>query len=161
MPRSTNLTANIGAFLDMIAWSEIGPELLKESDDGYNVLVGSTPEKPLLFHDYSQPPEWYDKPTNSSASGRYQILHRYAVDYIKMLGLPDYSPESQDRIAFQLMNECDVIHLLKTGTEATFSEAVERCSSRWASLPGNDYGQHKNSIIMLRSAFLTAGGKLK
>jgi len=44
------------AFLDMIAHSEIGPELLAVSDDGYDVLVGSTAAHPLLFKDYRTHP---------------------------------------------------------------------------------------------------------
>lgn len=30
------------AYLDMLAWSEIGDKLLKSSDNGYNVIVGGT-----------------------------------------------------------------------------------------------------------------------
>lgn len=29
------------AYLDMLAWSEIGDKLLKASDNGYNVIVGN------------------------------------------------------------------------------------------------------------------------
>lgn len=47
MTRSLDLGPNISAFLVMIAWSEIGPTLLEETDDGYNVLVGSTPGRPF------------------------------------------------------------------------------------------------------------------
>ena len=46
MPRITAQQAggqNRCAFLDMLAASEIGAALLAETDDGYNVLVGSTP----------------------------------------------------------------------------------------------------------------------
>jgi hypothetical protein len=43
------MSPNLKAFLDMIAWSEIGPALLAKSDNGYNVCVGSTPEKPILL----------------------------------------------------------------------------------------------------------------
>lgn len=161
MPRSTIYSKNVSAFLDMIAWSEIGPELLKQSDDGYNVLVGSTPQKPLLFNSYKEPPEWFDKALDSTASGRYQTLHIYAIDYIRILHLPDYSPVSQDAIAVQMMRECDVLILLKAGTHATFREAVQRCSSRWASLPGNSYGQHQNAMDDLETAFLSAGGILQ
>ena len=43
----------IKAFLDMIAWSELGEELIDISDNGYNVIVGSTPSRPILFNDQS------------------------------------------------------------------------------------------------------------
>ena len=42
---------NLKAFLDMIAFSEIGPTLLAASDNGYDVLVGGT-----LFHGYADHP---------------------------------------------------------------------------------------------------------
>ena len=34
---------NVLAFLDMLAWSELGAEMLKQSDDGYNLTGGSLP----------------------------------------------------------------------------------------------------------------------
>ena len=46
------MTPNQKAFLDMIAYSEIGPQLLAETDNGYNVLVGATPAHPLTFPSY-------------------------------------------------------------------------------------------------------------
>jgi len=33
--------ANVLAFLDILAWSELGENILAQSDDGYNVIVGS------------------------------------------------------------------------------------------------------------------------
>ena len=48
MPRTSNLHPNLAAYLDLIAFSEIGRDLLKHSDDGYNVIVGGG-----LFVDYS------------------------------------------------------------------------------------------------------------
>lgn len=39
------------AYLDMLAWSEIGDKLLKSSDNGYNVIVGGT-----LFNSYVDHP---------------------------------------------------------------------------------------------------------
>jgi hypothetical protein len=48
--------ANRCAFLDMLAVSEIGAELLAETDNGYNVLVGATPAHPLTFPSYATHP---------------------------------------------------------------------------------------------------------
>jgi muramidase (phage lysozyme) len=45
------------AFLDMIAHSEIGDALLAVSDDGYNVIVGSTAAKPHLLASYADHPQ--------------------------------------------------------------------------------------------------------
>ena len=45
--------ANRKAFRGMIAWSEIGPALLKVSNDGYNVCVGSTAAPPIHIKVYN------------------------------------------------------------------------------------------------------------
>jgi len=148
---------NIAAFLDMIAASEIGSALLAESDDGYNILVGSTTSHPLLFTDYSQHPNILSQACNSTAAGLYQLLHRYAVSYIASLKLPDFSPASQDAIAVEQIKERGAIPHILVGDFAT---AVQLCSNIWASLPGNGYGQHTNSIAMLQSAYVAAGGAL-
>lgn len=157
MPRITGLPANRAAFLDTIAASEIGAELLKESDNGYNILVGSVPGKPLTFSGYSTHPNWYNRACNSTAAGRYQLLHRYFAYYTHFLGLPDFSPISQDEIALQQIKECGALLLIDAGN---FSGAVQKCNHIWASLPGNSYGQHQNSIEHLQLAYQNAGGKL-
>lgn len=143
------------ALLDTIAWSEIGPALLTASDDGYNVLVGSTPAHPLLFSSYAAPPNVFNAALNSTAAGRYQTLHRYAAAYIAQLKLPDFGPVSQDRIALQQIGECHALTLVDAGH---FAAAIAACSSRWASLPGNNYGQRTNEMAALQAAYVAAGG---
>jgi muramidase (phage lysozyme) len=148
---------NVAAFLDMLAASEIGPALLSESDDGYNVLVGSTPSHPLLFTDYSHHPNVFNQACDSTAAGRYQLLHRYAIAYIASLNLPDFSPISQDAIAVRQIKERGALPHIIAGN---FAVAVQLCSNIWASLPGNNYGQHANSLTMLQAAYVAAGGTL-
>lgn len=155
---------NVIAGLDMIAFSEIGVALLAKSDNGYNVIVGSTPQKPILFTDYRSHPnvrmpfKRMDGVTDySTAAGRYQTLYRYAVAYMKSLKLPDFGKLSQDRIALQLMRECGAYQLLKDGK---ITEAIKALSSRWASFPGNLYGQHVNEVEALEAAYVSAGGLL-
>lgn len=148
---------NFCAFLDMIAYSEIGPALLKLSDDGYNVIVGSTPGHPMLFTDYSKHPMIHVTAVNSDAAGRYQVMGRYAAAYARQLALPDFGPVSQDRIALQLIHECHAEGFIRNGD---FPHAVEACRSRWASLPGSGYGQHENTVDVLQMAYTRAGGAL-
>jgi muramidase (phage lysozyme) len=155
MPQSTDLTANRAAFLDMIAYSEIGPELLKETDNGYNVLVGATPGKPLTFSGYATHPNWFNRACNSTAAGRYQLLHRYFVYYSDLLNLADFSPVAQDKIALQQIKERGALQHIDAGD---FAHAVTLCSNIWASLPGNTYGQHQNPIAHLQLAYQNAGG---
>jgi muramidase (phage lysozyme) len=158
MPRITPVQAGglqVCAFLDVIAVSEIGTELLAVSDDGYDVLVGSTASKPLLFHSYADHPDVFNQALNSDAAGRYQQMYEWWPAYKRQLGLKDFSPLSQDMVALQLMRECHAIVLVQAGQ---LEEAVFACSSRWASFPGNNYGQHIQSLELLAQAFKASGG---
>lgn len=151
------MTANERAFLDMIAASEIGPALLAVSDNGYNVLVGSTAAHPLFFDSYADHPNVLNKTMRSTAAGRYQLLHRYWVAYQAQLDLPDFGPQSQDEIALQQIKECRALPDIAAGR---IEAAIAKCSHIWASLPGNSYGQHVNPIGKLVAAYQAAGGTL-
>jgi len=155
--------ANLRAFLDTIAHSELGAAILAQSDDGYNVLVGSTPADVRLFDSYADHPRQRvtlmikGRAVVSTAAGRYQILARYFDAYRLSLGLPDFGHDSQDLIAIQMTRECYATGDIQAGH---FADALHKCRSRWASLPGAGYGQHENSIDDLRTAFVAAGGTL-
>lgn len=146
---------NRKAFLDMLAWSEIGPSLLAKSDNGYNVIVGGN-----LFHDYADHPRVLvdlGRGLKSTAAGRYQLLARYFDFYKRNLRLADFSPASQDAIALQQIRERQALPLIDGGSIAV---AIKACSNIWASLPGNTYGQHTNKLDDLLDAYTKAGGTL-
>lgn len=150
---------NLKAFLDTIAWSEIGPGILAmpEAEDGYKVLVGSTPKQLLLMPSYITHPRVHNQAMNSDAAGRYQFMGRYWYYYKTLLNLPDFGPESQDKWAIQDIKEC---HAFDDVLAGNFSAALFKCRSRWASLPGSGYGQHENEFAALQTAYTTAGGIL-
>jgi muramidase (phage lysozyme) len=151
------MSPNLRAFLDMIAWSEIGPALLAKSDNGYNVIVGSTPEHPILFSDYSHHPKLHSDRCNSDAAGRYQFMGRYWEFYRDQLHLPDFGKDSQDRWATQLIRECHALDDIEAGHVFV---AIAKCASgkRWASFEGANCGQHENSAVSLADAYRRAGG---
>jgi muramidase (phage lysozyme) len=157
------MTPNQRAFLDMIAFSELGKALLAKSDNGYNVIVGSTPANPILFDSYADHPRKLQALTikgntvKSTAAGRYQLLSRFFDVYKRQLGLKDFSPASQDAIALQQIRECRALPLIDAGR---FAEAVTRVSNIWASLPGAGYNQHENELASLQAAYVAAGGQL-
>jgi muramidase (phage lysozyme) len=158
MPRISASEAggeNRCAFLDMIAFSEIGTQLLAVSDDGYNVLVGSTPSKPLLFSSYATHPDVFNPALDSTAAGRYQLLFRYYAYYESLLHLTDFSPVSQDLIALQQIRERGALASIDSGN---LDQAIFLCSNIWASLPGNSYAQHINPLAALQTAYSSAGG---
>ena len=158
MPR-IQCSPNLGAFLDMVGRSEGTPQV-PGSDDGYNVLVGGT-----LF---GEPPECYlDHPRElvvvrpglmSTAAGRYQVLERYFDAYKKLLNLPDFGPESQDKIAIQQITESHALSAIEAGE---FSVAMSLVAHLWASLPSAGYGQRENSLADLQAIYLAAGGRVR
>jgi muramidase (phage lysozyme) len=150
---------NVVAFLDTIAWAELGPALLAESDDGYNVIVGSLPGRLLTFDDYAEHPRrrvHVREGLDSDAAGRYQFMGRYWEHYKRELRLPDFGPISQDVYAIQLIRECRALDLVKAGA---FDVAAYRVRNIWASFPGAGYGQHEHRTADLRAAFERAGGQ--
>lgn len=155
MARLKNISRNLAAFLDMIAFSE-GTQRVVGSDDGYDVLVGGT-----LFKGYDKHPHvMVDLPKlgiKSSAAGRYQLLGKYADAYMAQLNLRDFSPENQDRIAIQQIKERNALADIEAGR---FALAVSKCKNIWASLPGAGYGQHEHTIQNLQVAYTSAGGVL-
>lgn len=148
------MNANRKAFLDMIAHSE-GTLQITGSDNGYNIVVGGT-----LFTEYADHPRRRVKlnaTLYSTAAGRYQILSKYFDAYKKQLGLPDFSPASQDAIALQMIRECKALDDIDAGR---IDVAIYKCRSRWASLPGAGYGQRENKIENLLAAYQSAGGSV-
>lgn len=154
MPRSKGLFPNIAAFLDTIAFSE--GTLKYGHEDGYNVLVGGS-----LFTSYkTHPRKLVDLPKlgiKSTAAGRYQIMARYFKPYADLLLLSDFSPESQDRIALQMIKEQGA---LKNVIDGDIESAIDKCANIWASFPGAGYGQHEHKIEILLAKFCEFGGKL-
>lgn len=146
------------AFLDMIAFGEIGPAILKASDDGYNVLVGSTPKNILTFPSYAKHPEVYNPKMNSTAAGRYQELAANYLAYSTLLKLPDFSPISQDLIALQQLKEFHALPAIDAGRIAS---AISLVGNLWASMPGSKWGQRtaaSPSVGDFIQAYKTAGG---
>lgn len=153
MSRVAGLSANLSAFLDTIAHSEGTPRY--GQDDGYNAIVGGA-----LFDSYADHPRVLVEVRpglKSTAAGRYQLLARYFDPYKAQLSLPDFSPESQDKIAIQQIKECHALDLIEAGK---FEDAVAKCAHIWASLPGANYGQHENRLSTMLAAYLDAGGTI-
>lgn len=153
---------NVCAFLDMLAFAEIGKPMLTDprTDNGYRVIVGSLPGKLILTDGYADHPRklvQIHKGLSSTAAGRYQILGRYWDHYKLTLSLPDFSPLSQDRYAIQQIREQKALPLIQEGR---ISDAIHRCRNIWASLPEAGYGQHEYSLERLLLEFKRSKGVL-
>ena len=156
--------ASQARFLDLIGFSE-GTSKASHSataaitaNDGYDAIVAGV-DGPSIFTDYSDHPfarrepvevvapgQRFENGLYSTAAGRYQILYRFFTDYKEELGLPDFSPMSQDLVALQMIRECNALELIAAGE---IEQAILACSSRWASFPGSSAGQGGRSMQQL------------
>ena len=93
----------------------------------------------------------------SSAAGAYQIIRPTWVVVKKRLGLPDFSPDSQDAAAVELIRSRGALDDVIQGR---FDAAVKKCSAEWASLPGNLAGQPQRRRDDLLTAYRDAGGSV-
>ena len=133
---SAATSPEISAFLDALAWAE-GAD--------YNTLVGGG-----TFNDYSRHPDIYNAALDSDAAGRYQFLEPTWRQYKRQLGLPDFSPASQDKAAIAILEENGVPELLAQGKVCDAFNAV---GGVWASLPNNNYGQPQKNCEELEQRY--------
>jgi len=154
MPRITAAQVggpNVLAFLDMLAWSELGADIINQSDDGYNVIVGSLPGRLITFDDYSAHPNRLIQLPRygiaSTAAGRYQFLHRTWRAIGRVYGFKGrFIPEAQDLAAVKLLTECRALPAIQAGRIA---DAIALAAPIWASLPGAGYGQREHAVASL------------
>lgn len=152
---------NVVAFLDMLAFSE-GTSISRfTKDDGYDVIVEGIEGSPKVFSDYGDHPNIRVKVNSkglySTAAGRYQQLYRYWPHYRAQLGLGNFSPVNQDRLAIQLIKEQKALSDIKAGR---IEDAIYKCNNIWASLTGSKYGQRTHSLSTLLKVYQDKGGKL-
>lgn len=166
MPRISESSAgdrNVLAFLDALAWAELGSDYLKRSDDGYNVIVTGIDGRLELFSDYADHPfvggrkskTINSKGLTSNASGRYQQMLKDWPHYRALLNLTDFGPISQDKVAIQHIRECRALDDVKAGRSV---QAATKCRNIWASLPGAGYGQREHRMEDLVANYVAAGG---
>lgn len=164
MTFTKSYSPNLRALLDMIAWAEGTAGI---GDDGYDVLFGSTAQKPKLFKDYHDHPRirTYETHDNfikngkldfTTAAGRYQIIKGMYDIGRKRLGLSDFSPASQDAIAVMLIKDKCRLALIDSGK---IKEVITLISPIWASLPASREVQRKHSMGACIKEFVRLGGR--
>ena len=143
---------NRAAFLAMIRYAEgtDGPR-------GYETMFGYR-----YFDSYADHPRQYfpftdgaGRKLKSSAAGAYQIIVKTWDTLRARLGLPDFSPASQDAAALELIRERGALADVDAGR---FADAVRKVSKVWASLPGAGYAQPERALSSLYAAYRSAGG---
>lgn len=129
---------NVRNFLDMISAAE------GTTKHGYNTLFGGgkfddLKDHPRILFDFT---ETTGKPNKTSAAGRYQFLSNTWDEQAKKLGLPDFSPQSQDLATINLLRERGILPDVLKGDWQT---AVKKAGPIWASLPSSPYPQPRQS----------------
>lgn len=165
LPERQAGSLNALAFLDVLAWSELGHDYLRRSDNGYNVIVTGIDGKLELFADYARHPFEGGRKSKvinsrgltSNASGRYQQMLKDWPHYRDQLKLPDFGPISQDLLALQHVRERRALPDVHAGRIET---AIHKCRNIWASLPGAGYGQREHRVDSLLKIYRQAGGSL-
>lgn len=156
---------NAAAFLMMIRSAEgtAGP-------DGYRKLFGRG-----LFVDMTDHPRQAKRFTDqagrtlyTTAAGAFQFMAVSALPdggFTKVntwdriaarLGLPDFSPDSQDAAALELIREAGALGDVHAGR---VDAAISKVRRIWASMPGAGYAQPEKSPEQLRAAYAAAGGE--
>lgn len=162
---------NILAFMDVIAAAEGTSNSPITQNDGYDIIVNSVDANGRVVHnrfdDYTDHPFAKGRPSlvvnskglTSNASGRYQQMLKDWPHYKSLLALPDFSPESQDRLCLQHLKESRAVTLLMAGNLFAACDAV---SNIWASIPGskNTYGQPQRTLDSLKATYLLSGGTI-
>ncbi len=137
----------IRAFLDTIS---------KAEGANYNTLFGGG-----KFSDFDQHPNQRitrklgGKNITSTAAGRYQYLNKTFTGVAKQLGLPDFSPDSQDLGAIELLRQRGIVEPLLANN---LPLAFMRGNREWASFPSSPYGQPTRSEKELTNFFNTRLG---
>ena len=134
-----------------------------DGPDGYRALFGYTPSNGKVFdngfatHPRIKTP-FHDTDGNvnfSTAAGRYQEIYITFVRLSKKLGTTDFSPETQDRHALELIEEDGAMPEIQAGF---LEDAIDKCAGTWASLPASHYPQPKRTYAFAEEAFTAAGG---
>lgn len=161
--------ANRRAFLAMLRFAEGTADA-----NGYRAVYGHTPAAPKLFGSFSAHPvesgEWkgakltdaqcsgagYGPGCITTAAGAYQFTLPTWTRMRQALGLPDFSPASQDQAALRLIADLGALADVDAGR---LDAAISKLRRTWASLPGAGYaGQPERSLAALRNIYGAAGG---
>ena len=86
----------------------------------------------------------------STAAGAYQLIKPTWVRLRDKLGLPDFSPASQDLAAVELLREAGALDLIQAGD---IEGAIHKSSRIWASLPGSTAQQNPKALAYALNRF--------
>jgi muramidase (phage lysozyme) len=136
----TSYSPQMAAFLATIRWAETG----SSGYESYRKLVFNG-----TFDDFSTHPKVRQCArvslinVCSTAAGAYQMLDISWNDLQPNLGLKDFSPPSQDKMAIEYIRRNKAVDDVESGN---VEMAFCKVGKVWASLICNDYNQNAKSI---------------
>lgn len=155
--------SNIQAFLRVIRYAEG-----TDRETGYRTLFGGKLFSNMKDHPYLTG-EWKGAKLSdahcrgaglkpgciTTAAGAYQFTKTTWKTVKEKLGLNDFTPESQDLAAIELIREKGAVPDVIAGK---FDDAVKKVKKVWASMPGAGYNQPEKDLQALRNIYKNAGG---
>ncbi len=144
---STLTSPRMNAFLATIRWAETGTS----DKQSYTKLVFNG-----TFNNFATHPRIKQcAPINgrkvcSTAAGAYQMLDKSWDDLQSNLGLKDFSPSSQDRMAIEYIRRNKAIRDVEAGNLEIAACKVGRV---WASLICNSYDQNAKTLYELQAYY--------
>jgi muramidase (phage lysozyme) len=150
------LHPNVAAFLKAIATAEGGGY-----DFRYGALKGRSNDRWRFTDTSTHPGPGIDG--KSTAAGMYQITRPTWQHHGGKLGLADFSPQTQDLIAVEILRSLGVVEAIKAGR---IDAVMPRVAQTWASLPkgpgqANHYPHQRYvEYDSFLSSYLSAGGSI-
>ncbi len=142
--------ANVKAFLKLIRFAEHYPDA---ADSFYDTLYGGGHFSGYAMHPNKTVTKWGH---TSTAAGAYQILYGTWAEAKKKGVVIDFTPASQDKLAFAKLSSRGALSAVCSGDLAT---AYNLLRNEWTLLPGAK--QSRMTIAAGKTAFLSYGGTAK
>ncbi|AUH00851.1 lysozyme [Prodigiosinella confusarubida] len=141
---------NARSYLDAISRAEGTSGYM---NSGYHTMFGggqvaSLADHPRQLKNFQQINGTWNK---TSAAGRYQFTQKSWDEAAKVLGLNDFSPQSQDLAALWLIQRAGQLDNVLNGN---FMDATNHLGGVWASLPSSPYAQPKRSAAEMEGYYL-------
>jgi len=116
-----SIASKVAAFLAMIRRYESGGD--------YSILNGGA-----HFASFADHPGVIVPPGTSTAAGAYQITYGTWQDFAPAAGVSDFSPASQDAVAYAILGWTGAVDALDAGDVET---AIRMASKKWTALKNN------------------------
>jgi muramidase (phage lysozyme) len=151
-----SLPIDVQAFLYMIRSCEHRFPTDVVNDDCYEIFYGGTrfidlSDHPVITGELAPVPlpehmckaAGLNSPCYSTAAGAYQMIRPTWTRLRDQLGLEDFSKDSQDRAAVELLRQNGIIAMIEAGE---IEAAIKKAGKVWAGLPGNTYQQSPRQL---------------